>query len=182
MNSSHIISYSMRDNWISQYWADRIISAVDEKKLPITIFMDLSKAFDTLDHEILLKKHQYYGISAIALKWFRSYLKHRSQYVELNYTSSLQKLIETGVRQGLILGPLLFYIYMNDIPNASNVFQFILFADDTGLFSTIEYNIPTHLSNVKEILNHELTEVHDWLTLNKLSLNVKKTKFKVFVP
>ena len=161
---------------------DRIISALDEKKLPLTIFMDLSKAFDTLDHEILLKKLHYYGISGIALKWFRSYLTHRSQYVELNYTSSDQKLIETGVPQGSILGPLLFLIYMNDISNVSNAFKFILFADDTGLFSTIEYNIPTHLSNVNEILNHELAEVCDWLTLNKLSLNVKKTKFMVFHP
>ena len=136
--------------------------------------MDLSKAFDTLDHKILLKKLHYYGISGIALKWFRSCLTHRSQYVELNYTSSDQKLIETGVPQGSILDPLLFLIYMNDIPNVSNVCKFILFADDTGIFSTIEYNIPTHLSNVNEILNHELAEVYDWLTLNKLSLNVKK--------
>ena len=93
-----------------------------------------------------------------------------------------QKLIKTGVPQGSILGPSLFLIYMNDIPNVSNVFKFILFADDTGLFSTIEYNIPTHLSNLNEILNHELAEVCDWLTLNKLSLNVKKTKFMVFHP
>ena len=71
---------------------------------------------------------------------------------------------------------------MNDIPNVSNVFKFILFADNNGIFSTIEYNIPTHLSNVNEILNHKFTEVCDCLTLNKLSLNVKKTKFMVFHP
>ena len=71
------------------------------------------------------------------VKWFRSYLTHRSQYVELNYTASHQKLIETGVPQGSIPGPLLVLIYMNDIPNVSNVFKFISFADDTGLFSTI---------------------------------------------
>ena len=69
---------------------------------------------------------------------------------------------------------------MNDVPNVSDVFKFILFADDTGLFSTIEYSIPTHLSNVNEMLNRELAEVCDWLTLNKLSLNLKKTKFMVF--
>ena len=84
--------------------------------------------------------------------------------------------METVVSQGLILDSLLFLIYMNDIPNVSNVFEFILFADDTGLFSTIEYDIPTQLSNVNEILNHELAEVCDWLTLNNLSLKVKKTK------
>ena len=144
--------------------------------------MDLSKAFDTLNHEILLKKFHYYGISGIALNWFRSYITNRSQYVELSYTASDQKFIETGVPQDSILGPLLFLIYMNDIPNVSDEFKFLLFADDTGLFSTIEYSIPTHLSNVNETLNHELAEVCDWLTLNKLSLNVKKTKFIVFHP
>ena len=77
---------------------------------------------------------------------------------------------------------IVFDIYMNDIPNVSDVFIFILFADDTGLFSTIEYSIRSHLSKVNEILNHELSEVCDWLTLNKLSLNVKNTKFMVFHP
>ena len=90
--------------------------------------MDLSKAFDTLNHEILLRKLHYYGISDIALNWFRSYITNRSHYVELKYTLSDQKLIETGVPQG----PLLFLIYMNDIPNVCDVFKFILFADDTS--------------------------------------------------
>ena len=161
---------------------DRIISALDEKKLPLTIFMDLSMAFDTLNHEILFRKLHNYGISSIAFNWYRSYITNRSQNVELNYTASDQIFIETGVPQGSIFYPLLFLIDMNDIPNVSDVFNFILFADDTGLFSTIEYSIRIHLSNVNEILNHKLAEVCDWLTLNKLSLNVKNTKFMVFHP
>ena len=96
--------------------ANRIISALDERQLPVTIYMDLSKAFDTLDHDTLLKKLNYYGISDTALEWFWSYLSHRNQYVELNGVSSAQKTITTGVPQGSILGPLLFLIYMNDIP------------------------------------------------------------------
>ena len=85
--------------------------------------MDLSKAFDTLDHGILLNKLHYHGISGIALKWFRSYLANRNKYVELKYTVSHQKLNKPDVSKGQILDPLLFLTYMNDIPNVSNVFN-----------------------------------------------------------
>ena len=109
--------------------------------------MDLSKAFDTLDHNILIKKLQYYGVIGTPLNWFQSYLTDRTQYVEVNNESSSLQTILTGVPQGSILGPLLFLIYMNDIPNASNLFTFILYADDTTLFSTTEYSIPSSSSN-----------------------------------
>ena len=87
---------------------DRVITALEEKRLPISIFMDLSKAFDTLDHKILLSKLQYYGVTGTALSWFNSYLSNRSQYVEINGRSSDVNNIDTGVPQGSILGPLLF--------------------------------------------------------------------------
>ena len=118
---------------------DRILHDLDKKKNSIVIFMDLSKAFDTLDHSILLKKLQYYGISGTELDWFKSYISNRKQYVEIENFKSTQVSITTGVPQGSILGPLLFLIYMNDIPNASRYFDFILFADDTspkGLINT----------------------------------------------
>ena len=89
---------------------DRVLHSFDNKELPLTIFMDLSKAFDTLDHNILLKKLRYYGIEGTPLKWFTSYLNQRSQYVELNGSQSHRKIILTGVPQGSILGPLLFLI------------------------------------------------------------------------
>ena len=96
--------------------------------------MDLSKAFDTLDHQILLKRLNFYGIGGPALDWFSSYLTGRQQYIELDGVSSDLLPLSTGVPQGSILGPLLFLIYMNDMPNASEAFKYILYADDTTLF------------------------------------------------
>ena len=136
---------------------DRIISALNDKRLPISIFMDLSKAFDTLDHAILLEKLRYHGISGTSLDWFRSYISNRKQYVEIDNERSPCLNIKTGVPQGSILGPLLFLIYMNYIPNASRVFKFILYADDTNLFSSIEYSTPIYTSKADEWLNHEMS-------------------------
>ena len=87
--------------------------------------MDLSKAFDTLDHNILLAKLRYYGINETPIRWFESYLTNRLQYVELNDLASKKQKINTGVPQGSILGPLLFLIYMNDIINVSQAFKFM---------------------------------------------------------
>ena len=115
------------------------------------------------------------------MEWFKNYISNRKQYVEIaGHQSSLAN-ITTGVPQGSILGPLLFLIYMNDIPFSSKYFDFILFADDTSLKSFMNIHTPTfskqYLSNT---INIELAKVHDWLAVNKLSLNVKKTKFMVF--
>ena len=92
-------------------FTDRIEKEMDTKKLPFSIFLALSKAFDTLDHSVLLSKLQYYGIRDTALNWFKSYLSKRTQYVDCDGISSSIKEIETGVPQGSILGPLLFIIY-----------------------------------------------------------------------
>ena len=161
---------------------DRIISAMDRKTLPIIIFMDLSKAFDTLNHNILLDKPYHYGLRGNARCWFKYYLTNSQQYVEIDDTASDKRVITTGVPQGSILGPLLFLIYMNDISYTSQLFKFILYADDTTLFSPIEYSLPTYTSKVDTFLNNELIYICDWLIINKLSLNISKTKYMVFLP
>ena len=160
---------------------DMIYKDLDDKKNPIVVYMDLSKAFDTLDHKMLISKLKYYGIQGAALNWFTNYLENRQQYVEVNGHKSSCLPLTTGVPQGSILGPLLFLIYMNDIPNSSDIFNFLLFADDTSLKSCLDIKKANFsLSHTEDIINRELQKVHDWLAVNKLSLNVKKTKFMVF--
>ena len=132
---------------------DRILSDIDNTLLPVVVFMDLSKAFDTLDHSIHIHKLQYYGITGIALNWFKSYLSSRLQYVYINGSISSMQHITTGVPQGSILRPLLFLIYMNDLPNVSALLKYILFADDTSLLSSIEYSIPINDTNMNELMN-----------------------------
>ena len=117
--------------------SDIISRKMDEGKIPLSIFLDLSKAFDTLDHTILLKKLQYYGFNGVALSWFKNYLSDRTQFVDFDGTSSSMLNLNTGVPQGSILGPLLFMIYMNDISAASDKFVAVLYADDSNLVSSL---------------------------------------------
>ena len=162
---------------------DRIHKEIDENKIPFSVFLDLSKAFDTLDHDILLHKLQYYGITGTALDWFRSYLTERYQFVDYNGASSSMKLLTTGVPQGSILGPLLFIIYMNDIHTVSNNLNFILYADDTTLTSPLcsfTYGGYHDINRGSTLINSEITKISEWLSVNKLSLNANKTKFMIF--
>ena len=153
---------------------DRITNQLDQGITPINIYLDLSKAFDTLDHDILVNKLQYYGVNGSALALFRSYLTERRQYVDYNETSSSLEHISTGVPQGSILGPLLFIIYINDIAQSSPYFSFITYADDTTLCGKIAGQID--IENIEKELKH----VTEWLKMNKLSLNAKKTKAMLF--
>ena len=157
---------------------DRIITALDNHNTPLNIFLDLSKAFDTLDHTILLDKLLYYGIRSTAYNLLRSYLANREQFVELNDTASKTLPIVTGVPQGSILGPLLFLIYINDFPLSSNFFKFIMYADDTTLYSQFDNaRIANH--DIELEINNELTNINDWLKINKLALNIKKYKYMI---
>ena len=113
---------------------DKISSNFDEKKYTVGVFLDLSKAFDTIDHTILINKLQCYGVRGSACNWFVSYLQNRKQYVEYNKTESDYKEISCGVPQGSILGPILFILYINDIEHVSDIIKPLLFADDMSLF------------------------------------------------
>ena len=154
---------------------DRISAAIEEKKFSIGIFIDLSKAFDTVNHSILLDKLEHYGIRGIALEWFKSYLSNRKQFVEYNNSKSSLKEITCGVPQGSILGPLLFLLYVNDISNVSKILHFILFADDTNIFLS-DQNVDSLIS----IANNELCKLTKWFLANRLTVNVTKSNFIFF--
>ena len=112
---------------------DKIRESVDKGKYGCGIFIDLRKAFDTVNHNILLLKMEHYGVRGPSLQWFRSYLSERKQYVYINGECSELKQISCGVPQGSVLGPLLFLIYINDLPNISKKLELYLFADDTNI-------------------------------------------------
>lgn len=155
--------------------ADHMIYQMDNGKIPINVYIDLSKAFDTLNHGILLSKLMHYGIQNVELDCFKNYLSNRYQLTQINGEKSDLKAIETGVPQGSILGPLLFLIYINDIPNCSSIFDMIMYADDTTLYCNIDDG-----GLDSTVLNTELDKISSWLASNKLSLNVSKTKYMVF--
>ena len=156
---------------------DIVIDAMEKGDLPLNIFLDLSKAFDTIDHDILLYKLFNYGIRGNSYNLCKSYLSNRHQYVQLNEVKSKMSLIKTGVPQGSILGPLFFLIYINDFHRSTNMFKFIIYADDTTLSAVISFN---NLSATENLINMELKKISNWLKINKLSLNAKKTKFMNF--
>ena len=151
---------------------DGITQEFDKGHIPINIYLDLSKAFDTLDHNILLHKLSHYGVKNTAFDLFKSYLSNRKQYVELINSRSAYAPLHVGVPQGSILGPLLFIIYVNDITASSHIFKFTMYADDTTLFTTI--NCFENNNRPNQSSNNELSKISEWLVVNKLSLNASK--------
>ena len=158
---------------------DRMYKTMAQGDIPISIFLDLSKAFDTLDHSILLNKLEYYGVKDNAFRWFSSCLTGRYQYVDMEGVWSEISHIKTGVRQWSILGPLLFILYVNDMRTIYEKFTFITYADDTTLTCPLVSLSLGHEHSIDSIslgIDNEMKKVTDWLAVNKSSLNVSKTK------
>ena len=156
--------------------SEKIHTALNQKPSAktLTIFIDLKKAFDTVDHNILLSKMDHYGIRNAANLWFKNYLNEREQFVDINGVQSDKKQITCGVPRGSVLGPLLFLIFINYLPNATN-FLTLLFADDTTFqISGVDTD------QLFLLANSELEKASVWFKANKLTLNVKKTKYMLF--
>jgi hypothetical protein len=144
------------------------------KQVTLSIFCDLSKAFDVIKTDTLLNKLNYYGIRGVANKWFASYLVNRKQYVQIGKTKSDIEFMNCGVPQGSILGPLLYLIYVNDISKSTNA-HILSFADDTSLIIS-----DTDISTLYQRANVEMNNLFEWFCANGLSLNKNKTKYMVF--
>ena len=149
---------------------DKISTALDMGKVAIGCFIDLKKAFETVNHFILINKLRKYGIHGNILEWFISYLDNRKQYVFYNGSKSNDQYISCGVPQGSILGPLIFILYINDLSNISESLTSILFADDTTVIVESD-----SVSDAIALMNLELIKLNIWLQANKLTLNTTKT-------
>ena len=153
---------------------NELITSLENGESVIGVFLDFSKAFDTVDHRIFFNKLEHYGIRGNALSWFQSYLTDRKQYVTYNGATSTKRSIKCGLPQGIILGPLLFLIYINDLFLVCHNCTPILFADDTNLFIRGD-----DFNHMQDLLNVELSNISQWLITKKISLNVKKTHYMV---
>ena len=183
--NNHALLYSSQNGFRKRHNTQQAVldilndihTNMENGKFMCGIFIDLKKAFDTVDYNILLAKLQNYGIRGIVNEWLDSYLTGRKQYTYANGNISDLKQTMYGVPQGSVLGPLLFLLYINDLYKASSKFQFYLFADDTSLICA-----NNDLNKLEEEVNLKLSKVNLWLVHNKLTLNADKSNYIIFRP
>lgn len=154
---------------------DSISNATDSSEFTVGVFIDLSKAFDTIHHATLLKKLYRYGIRGTAYTWLKSYLTNRKQYVHLNGANSDIQMVSYGVPQGSVLGPKLFILFINDICDVLQNVNCVLFADDTSLYAS-----GPELEQLLNAVENDLKILKKWFDINQLSLNINKTNFILF--
>ena len=147
---------------------------IDQGNVNAVVFLDLKKAFDTVDHDILISKLCAYGIRGTSIEWFKSYLSERNQKCFLNGSLSSNRVLSCGIPQGTILGSLLFLLYISDLPNCLMHYQSRMYADDTHL--TLAGN---SVDSIELNLNEDLASVSEWLTANKLTLNKSTAEFMI---
>ena len=156
---------------------NNIVESFENKSVCSVVFLDFAKAFDTVNHNILIDKLENYGLRGIPKKWFKSYLTDRQQIVCINEKLSSKLTVDCGVPQGSVLGPILFLLYINDIANSLLKSKCLLFADDTSLFHSSK-----NIQQLESTLNNDLNNIQEWLLCNKLSLNVSKSSCVTFSP
>uniref|UniRef100_A0A8C6KCG5 Reverse transcriptase domain-containing protein n=1 Tax=Nothobranchius furzeri TaxID=105023 RepID=A0A8C6KCG5_NOTFU len=154
---------------------DKISTAIDNKNDFVSVFIDLKKPFDVIDHSRLLQKLSQYGIRGVAHQWVKTDLEQRKQFVQIKDHKSKLCEINCGVPQGSVLGPKLFILFINDLVNVSKTLCTILFADDTTLFYS-----GSNIEEVAKVINDELIQIKSWFDINRLTLNLNKTHFILF--
>lgn len=158
-----------------------ILRALDNKAGVFLVLLDLSAAFDTIDHDILFKRLQSIGVTSLALKWIQSYLSNRSQAVNIYGTVCAFASLLFGIPQGSVLGPLLFTIYSAPIANIARKYglHVHMYADDTRLYLSFDLNTPNDEAMARQRAEACICEIKSWMTLNKLKLNDDKTEFLI---
>ena len=155
-------------------FSDDVLQNMENGLVTGVVFLDLKNAFDMVNHRILLLKLRALGVDDSAAAWFKSYLTNRCQRTVMGSTVSSPRLVNIGVPQGSVLGPLFFLVYRNDLAESLKNSKTSLFADDTAIYCT-----SSNAAELQRKLNEDLAHVKDWLTTHKLTLNVSKTKFMI---
>ena len=178
-NIIHNLQFGFRFNHSTEHAlisiTEKIRDALDSGNIACGVFIDLKKAFDTVNHEILLKKLLHFGVRGLAYNWFSSYLSNRKQYVTIETSKSCEETVKYGVPQGSVLGPLLFIIYINDLKNAIKYSSVHQYADDTNLMFADK-----SVKKINKYINHDLKLLSEWLIANRISLNTDKTEIIIF--